>query len=130
MNRWTIVGGYAFQDAFITSDTTAAKAGAQVAQVPHHTLSLWNNYRVWQRLSLGLGIIRRTDMFAAIDNTVILPGYTRADAGIFYSVNEHWRLQANVQNLFDTRYYLNADNNNNISPGSGRGVRVGLTARF
>jgi catecholate siderophore receptor len=130
MNRWNIVGGYAFQDAFITNDTTAAKAGAQVAQVPHHTLSLWNNYRLWQRLSLGLGIIHRTDMFAAIDNTVILPGYTRADAGIFYSVNEHWRLQANVQNLFDTRYYLNADNNNNISPGSGRGIRVGLITRF
>jgi catecholate siderophore receptor len=69
-------------------------------------------------------------MFAAIDNTVILPGYTRADAGIFYSVNEHWRLQANIQNLFNTRYYLNADNNNNISPGSGRGLRVGLTTRF
>jgi catecholate siderophore receptor len=129
-NRWNIVGGYAFQDAFVTSDTTAAKAGAQVAQVPHHTFSLWNNYRVWQRLNLGMGIIRRTDMFAAIDNTVVLPGYTRADAGIFYSVNEHWRLQANIQNLFDTHYYLNADNNNNISPGSGRGIRVGLTTRF
>ena len=129
-SRWNIVGGYAFQDAFITNDTTAAKAGAQVAQVPHHTMSLWNNYRAWQRLSLGFGIIRRTDMFAAIDNTVILPGYTRADAGIFYSFSERWRLQANIQNLFDTRYYLNADNNNNISPGSGRGIRAGLSARF
>ena len=128
--RWNVVGGYAYQDAFITHDTTAAKAGAQVAQVPHHTLSVWNNFRVWQRLALGMGIIRRTDMFAAIDNTVVLPGYTRADAAVFYSVSEHWRIQANVQNLFDTRYYLNADNNNNISPGSGRSVRLGLTARF
>jgi catecholate siderophore receptor len=69
-------------------------------------------------------------MFAAIDNTVILPGYTRADAAVFYSVGEHWRIQANLQNLFNTKYYLNADNNNNISPGSPRVVRVGLTARF
>jgi catecholate siderophore receptor len=69
-------------------------------------------------------------MFAAIDNTVVLPGYTRADAAVFYSVNEHWRIQANVQNLFDTKYYINADNNNNISPGSSRGVRMGLVARF
>ena len=128
--RWNVVGGYAYQDAFITSDTTSAKAGARVAQVPHHTFSLWNNYKVWQRLNVGLGIIHRTDMFAAIDNTVVLPGLTRADAGVFYSLNEHWRLQANIQNLFDTRYYLNADNNNNISPGSGRGIRAGLTARF
>jgi catecholate siderophore receptor len=129
-NRWNVVGGYAYQDASITHDTTAAKAGAQVAQVPHHTFSLWNNYRVWQRLALGMGIIRRSDMFAAIDNTVVLPGYTRADAAVFYSIGEHWRIQANIQNLFDTRYYINADNNNNISPGSPRGFRLGLTARF
>jgi len=128
--RWSIAGGYAYQDAFITSDTTGAKAGAQVAQVPHHTFSLWNNWNVWQRLSAGFGLIHRADMFAAIDNTVILPGYTRADAAVFYSVGEHWRIQANLQNLFNTKYYINADNNNNISPGSPRGVRVGLTARF
>jgi catecholate siderophore receptor len=69
-------------------------------------------------------------MFAAIDNTVVLPGYTRADAALFYSFGEHWSMQANIQNLFDARYYLNADNNNNISPGSPRAARIGLTAMF
>lgn len=130
LSRWSVAGGYAYQKALITRDTTAAKAGAHVAQVPPHTFSLWNNYRVWRRLSLGLGIVYRADMFAAIDNTVVLPAYARADAGVFYAIGEHWRIQANVQNLFDTRYYTNADNNNNISPGSPRGMRVGLTASF
>jgi len=69
-------------------------------------------------------------MFAAIDNTVILPSYTRADAAVFVSLTERVRLQANVENLFNKKYYLNADNNTNISPGSSRSVRVGLTARF
>ena len=27
------------------------------------------------------------------------------------------RLQANVENLFDAKYYVNADSNTNISPG-------------
>jgi catecholate siderophore receptor len=128
--KWLMTGGYAFQDAFITSDTTAARAGAQVAQVPHHTFSLWNNYKVLNRLGVGLGIIHRADMFAAIDNTVVLPGYTRTDAAVFFSITEKWRLQANFQNLFDKQYYLNADNNNNISPGSPRAARVALIARF
>ncbi|MBV9210583.1 MAG: TonB-dependent siderophore receptor, partial [Acidobacteria bacterium] len=127
---WTVAGGYAFQDAFITSATTAARAGAIVAQVPRHTFSLWNNYRFNARWAAGLGLIHRSDMFAAIDNAVTLPGYTRADAALFYNFNERWRLQANFENLFNRRYYLNADNNNNISPGSPRAVRVGLTARF
>ena len=69
-------------------------------------------------------------MFAAIDNTVTLPGYTRADAALYYSVTEKIRLQANVENLLDTKYYLNADSNNNISPGFSRAVRIGLIARF
>ncbi|HEY9230720.1 MAG TPA: TonB-dependent siderophore receptor, partial [Blastocatellia bacterium] len=123
---WKIAGGYAYQDAFITRDTTAARAGAQVAQVPHHNFSLWNNYQITARLGAGLGLIRRSDMFAAIDNKVTLPGYTRADAAVFFALTEKLRLQANVENLFDRRYYINADNNTNISPGSPRTIRVGL----
>jgi len=127
---WSIAGGYAYQDAFISSATTAALAGQQVGQVPHHTFSLWNNYQVTRRVGAGLGILHRSDMFAAVDNTVTLPGYIRADAAVFYSLTERWRLQANLENLFDKKYYLNADSNTNISPGSPRALRVGLTARF
>jgi catecholate siderophore receptor len=98
--------------------------------VPHQTFSLWNNYQVTGRLALGLGVIHRSDMFAAIDNSVVLPGYTRADAAAFFNFTERWRLQANVTNLFNRKYYLNADGNNNISPGSPRSARISLTASF
>jgi catecholate siderophore receptor len=127
---WSVAGGYAYQDAFIKSATAAARAGAQVAQVPRHAFSLWNNYRFHPRWAAGLGLVSRSDMFAAVDNAVVLPGYTRADAAVFFNVTERWRLQANAENLFGRRYYINADGNNNISPGSPRAVRVGLTARF
>ena len=69
-------------------------------------------------------------MFAAIDNTVVLPGYTRADAALFYSINERTRFQVNMENVLDRKYFTNADNNNNISPGSPRAVRAGLVVRF
>jgi catecholate siderophore receptor len=127
---WRIAGGYAYQDAFISSATTAARLGAQVGQVPNHTLSLWNKYQVLRKLGLGLGILSRSDMWAAIDNTVTLPGYTRVDGAVFYSISEKVRLQANVENLFNKKYYINADGNNNITPGFSRALRVGLTARF
>jgi catecholate siderophore receptor len=127
---WRVAGGYAYQDAFITSATVAARAGALVAQVPRHTLSLWNNYQLRPRLGFGLGALHRSDMYAAIDNTVTLPGYTRADAAVYFSLTEKMRLQANVENIFDKQYYVYADSNNNISPGSSRAVRFGLIARF
>jgi len=127
---WTLTGGYAFQDAFITSATASAPVDAKVAQVPHHSFSVWNKYDFTRRFAAGLGVIKRTDMFASIDNTVILPGYFRFDAAAYYTFNETWRLQANIENLLDKRYYLNADNNTNISPGSPRAMKISLNARF
>ena len=127
---WKVAGGYAYQDAWITSATAAARAGAQVAQVPHHMFSLWNNYQFHPRLGAGLGVLSRANMFAAIDNVVTLPSYTRADAAIFYSLTEKMRLQANVENLFNRRYFINADTNTNISPGFPRAARVALIVRF
>jgi catecholate siderophore receptor len=128
--KWNVAGGYAWQDAFVTSATTAARAGAQVAQVPHHTFSLWHHYQLLPKLGVGLGLLHRANMFAAIDNTVTLPGYTRVDAAVYYRVSEMLRLQANIENLNSTKYFMNADNNTNISPGSPRAARVGLIARF
>ena len=127
---WSVAGGYSLQDAFITSATAAAAAGKQVGQTPHHTLSIWNKYQLNRRLGAGLGVISRSDMFVAVDNTVVVPGYTRADAAVFYSFNERWRLQGNVENLFGRTYFTNADSNTNISPGSPRALRVGLTVKF
>jgi catecholate siderophore receptor len=128
--RWTVMGGFAAQDAYISSATTAAPAGAKVALVPRRSLSFWNNYRLLPRLSLGLGIINQSEMFAGIDNSVALPSFTRADAAAFYSLTEKVRLQANVENLFNTNYYPTAHSNNNILPGSPLALRMGLLVRF
>ncbi len=127
---WTIAGGYAYQNAFVTSATVSAAAGAQVGQVPHHTLSLWNNYRLHPKVSAGLGLLYRSDMFVAVDNTVTLPAYTRVDAALFYGVTAKTRLQLNVENLLGANYYINADSNTNISPGSPRALRLALVTRF
>ena len=129
-SAWRIAGGYAYQDAFVTSATTAARNGAQVAQVPHHTLSLWNHYQFLPRVGAAVGVLYRTDVFAAIDNTVVLPGYTRVDVAAYYTLSRALRLQANVENLLDKTYYVNADSNTNISPGYRRALRMGLTAAF
>jgi len=101
-----------------------------VAQVPHHSFSLWNKYQILPKFSAGLGIIHRADMFAGVDNTVVLPGYTRFDSAVYYTINEHFGLQANIENLLNKRYFLNADSNTNISPGSPRSVRMSLNVRF
>ena len=127
---WDVAGGYARQDARVTSATAAAARGARVGQVPEHTLSVWNKVRVSDRSGVGLGAIYRSAMFATIDNSVVLPGYTRFDGAAYFVLSSALRLQVNVENLLNRKYFANADSNTNISPGSPRLLRVALTATF
>lgn len=128
--RWSVSGGYSLQNAFISSSTTAAVAGKQVAQVPHQTFSVWNKLRITTRFGAGVGLSGRTGMFAAADNTTRLPGFVRTDAALYYVLGEHWKLQANFDNIFNVRYFANADGNNSVSPGAPRMMKIGVTARF
>ncbi len=127
---WSMSGGYSWQNARVTSSTTSAVAGKRVAQVPPNMLSLWNKYQFTSRLGSGFGIVYRSASFAAVDNTVVLPAYLLANAAVYYNVGEHWRLQANIDNITNKGYFANADSNTNISPGAPRNLKLGLTARF
>ena len=53
------------------------------------------------RWAAALGIVHRSEMFAAADNGVTLPEFTRVDGGIFFDVNARLRAQVNVENLTD-----------------------------
>jgi catecholate siderophore receptor len=126
---WQLIAGAAFQDAEITSRTTAAAAGAQVALVPARTFSLWNRYQALEWLGLGVGVVEQSEMYAAIDNSVTLPGFTRADAALFLRIGSIAAIQLNMENVFDTRYYITSHGNNNIMPGASRTLRLSLTTR-
>ena len=128
--EWQIIGGYANQDAKVTSRTVAAAEGARVALVPRNTVSLWNRYQATRALGFGLGVVYQDDMYAAIDNAVTLPSFTRFDAAAYYTVSRHFRVQANLENIFDQEYYGTANSNDNISPGSPRALRVAVTTVF
>jgi catecholate siderophore receptor len=123
--------GYAWQDGEITrAISPTVPAGSVLAQVPKHSVSLWSKYAVTDRWAAALGIIHRSQMFAAADNGVTLPEFTRVDGGIFFDVNARLRAQVNVENLFDADYFASAHNNNNITPGGPRAIRFSVTARY
>jgi len=130
-DAWKVMGGYAFQNGRITqSISSAALAGATLAQVPEHTFSLWNRYDITQQWGVGLGSIYRSKIFTSTDNTVALPGFLRFDAAVYFKATKNVQLQVNVENLFDKKYYANADNNTNITPGSPIAVNAGITVKF
>jgi catecholate siderophore receptor len=134
-DQWQVSGGYAYTDAKIVGATSGTIVpGNRVGLVPYHTFTLWNKYAFVDWFALGAGIIHQTDSFASSDDTVLLPGFTRVDAGVFgrYRLQDGTLLswQVNVENVFNTAYYATADGNNNISPGSPRAIRGVIRANF
>lgn len=128
--RWHLSTGYAYQDAEITSTTSAAPEGRKVPLVPRHQFSLWNRYDVNGQLGFGLGVVARSKAFASISNAVTLPGYARVDAAIFYELSPGIEAQVNVENIFGANYFATAHSDNNIAPGAPTTGRATIRFRF
>ena len=127
-SSWQVHGGYSYQDA-----TLAGNDSVRLGQVPQHQASLWNRYEFNDRFAAGLGIIHQSSQFAAIrtnSNTTKLPAFTRVDAALYYDLNDALQLQLNVENLFNTDYFWDAHNNNNISTGAPINGRFTIRAKF
>jgi catecholate siderophore receptor len=124
---WQVAAGVSSQTARIRSRTAAGAEGATVPLVPRATLSLWNRVQLAPALGVGVGAVHQARMYAAIDNTVTLPAFTRYDAALFLTLPWRTRAQLNLENALNTRYYGTSQGNNNIMPGASRTVRVSLS---
>ena len=123
---WQVAGGFVAQRAILTSRTTAAPAGASVPLAPQRTASLWNRFQLTRPLGVGLGIVHQGAMYAAIDNRVKLPMFTRVDGAAFVTLSRVLGAQINIENVLGRRYFGSAYNNSNIMPGAPRTIRISL----
>ena len=136
-DKWSIYGGVAFQDGEITKQqgtgTGAVLKGAELAQTPDRTLSLWNKYEINDMWAVALGVVSVSERLAALPTattSTVMPGYTRYDAAVFGKLSDKLHLQFNIENLTNKEYALYAHNNNNITPGSPITGRATLIYNF
>lgn len=128
---WSVAGGYAYQDGELTATSgSTAQDGADLANLPRHSLSLWNRYDFSPQWGAGIGVFNRSSVFASTSNAVKLDGYTRVDGALFYQHSPRLRAQLNVENVGGEDYYVNAHNDNNSLPGAPLTVRASVTANF
>lgn len=123
---WRIYGGATWIDAEITRSNDTPE-GNRPGNVPRRAANLWVSHELGAGFSAGVGAFYVGQRYAAADNTVVLPSYTRWDAALI------WRLHAlelalNLRNLGDKRYFETATNNFQLAPGVPR--QVLLTARY
>jgi catecholate siderophore receptor len=137
---WQVYGGYAYLDGRIlqpissgTAPTAASvvPAGNKIGLVPENTFSLWNQFALGGGWGAGLGLIYQDESFTSFNNTVKIPSFTRVDGGLYYTfAGGKTRLQLNVENMFDKKYFPTVDGDNNISPGAPRNARLTLSMGF
>lgn len=136
-DRWSMVGGYSYQDATFTKAMTISgvsyTAGATLGQTPSHTFSLWNRYDFNENWGAAIGVVSRSQMYALTPSTTastVLPGFARVDAALFWKASDKMQLQLNVENLTDKDYLASAHTNNNLTPGAPLTARATLTYNF
>lgn len=134
---WSVTAQATFLDPKVLADTVpGANVGHRVALAPRRTASLWTQYRLPRvpGLWVGGGLVHQGDRFTANDNRWRLPGYTVVDLALGYQFGGGVRLQANLKNAANRRYYVDASTTAAgfaaVTPGEPRSLYVTLDYTF
>ena len=127
-DQWSVVGAYSYQ----LGKSRAAANGpyTYLANLPKHTFSVWNRYDFDPSWGAALGLIHQGNRYTTTSNTVSMNGYARVDGALYYTFNNNWTAQLNLENITDNYYYEFGHNDTNITPSAPRAVRFSVTTNF
>ncbi|XGC81952.1 TonB-dependent siderophore receptor [Bdellovibrio bacteriovorus] len=108
--KWDIEGSGMYLQATREGSTLAPQAnGKKPVNVPNYTLRAQTNYQITQITGLALNarLTHEGERAVVVDNTIMLPAWTRLDAGVSYKLNteKESSLRFAVDNIADTRYW-------------------------
>lgn len=105
-------------------------AGKTAVLAPKHLVNAWLNYTVQQKtlkgLNAGVGFNYQSEAFANSANTYVLPSYRTVDVALGYQLNRVG-IRANVNNLFNERYFTNVILTRQFYPGATRNYLLTLS---
>ncbi len=123
---WEITATYTHLSDKITATGDPLSQGKLAPNSPHDAGNLWSIVEPMSAWSIGEGFTVVSHRYADTENTAGVPGYVVFNAMTSYAVNEHLKLQLNLNNLanklyFTGMYYTGVDENHAI-PNPGRTV--------
>lgn len=101
------------------------QAGNYLNLVPKHMAYGWAFYdfdRSLKGLKLGVGFNYSSKAYVNTANTLEFEPYAIANAMVGYSF-KNWKLQMNINNIFDKNYYMTSVNTIGFIPEEGRNVK-------
>ncbi len=129
--RLKLSAAYAFTDARVTRGDNTIRTGSRFPNVPRHSANvLLVAGDAHASLGGGLAYVGARFGDVAASSGFVLPGYTTARVLASYAPGPRWRVSANIENLFDRRYYASAYSQLWVAPGTTRTMTATLSYRF
>lgn len=136
LTNWSIVAGYAFNEATITQADVEEVIGRQKPNAPRNTANLWSKYLFesgsFKNLGIGLGYHYVSERFGSIvsaDQPDVFPSYGIFDAALYYKMNKV-QFQINVNNVFDKTHWVGGYDVIRAFPGSPRNIMTTVSYTF
>ncbi|MDN3689527.1 TonB-dependent receptor [Cyclobacterium jeungdonense] len=133
---WSVVAGYAFNEATITQADEEEVIGRQKPNAPRNTANLWTKYLFekgsFKDLGIGLGYNYVSDRFGSIvsaDQPDVFPSYGIVDAAVYYKLNKV-QFQININNVFDQTHWVGGYDVIRAFPGSPRTIMTTVSYIF
>lgn len=134
--NWSIVAGYAFNDAKITQADDESIVGRQKPNAPRNTANFWSKYIFEQGslsgLGIGLGYNYVSDRFGSIvssEQPDVFPAYGILDAALYYKMDKV-QFQVNVNNLTNKTHWVGGYDVIRAFPGAPRNIMTTVSYTF
>jgi catecholate siderophore receptor len=131
---WEVTANYSHLNDKIASSSDPRSQGRLAPNTPHDAANVWTILEPTSAWSLGGGFTAVSHRYADTQNTAGVPSYVVWNAMMSYQVNEHLKLQLNLNNvtdkLFYTGVYYTGTAENHALPSAGRTLIGMASYRF
>ncbi|MBT5169036.1 MAG: TonB-dependent siderophore receptor [Opitutales bacterium] len=130
----TSTKGMELQATGNVTDNWFISAGANIvngrvpAEVAEKSYSIWNLFKLDDKLSFGLGVVHKGDTIGK--GSTKLPSYTRVDASAYYKIDENMRIQLNIENVTDRLYFPYSYGSGQVTVGAPIHATLKIVGRF
>jgi outer membrane receptor protein involved in Fe transport len=148
LSAWRLTGGVSYLDAIYTGEGPASAAatlpipGTRAEKSPVWSWNLWTRYDVpaggrFDGLGASLGIVWQAERLGgngaatpSAPDPLLMPAFTRLDAGLFYRLGQHLDLALNAENLLDEVIFVAGTVGSSLEIAPPRSLTVRLGYRF
>lgn len=134
--EWQVFASYGYNDARIVDDINPALIGARKQNTPFHSANIWQKYSFRESsflkdMAVGLGAQYSGNKVPMYNRSFLVPAYTVFDAAVYYTPKQGpVSISFNINNLFNTTYWLGAQNYLRLFPGAPRNAVLTAVYKF